>query len=155
VDVDVDGLTYREVTNPTQAWTANARNVIPGSFTVNVNHRFAPDKSLEEAEAQLRALVTQVGPAEGAEVVVTDRAPACPPSRTAPIVEAFIAAADATVAAQQSWTDVARFAELGVPALNYGPGITSQSHQRGELVPVANLVPAREAVGRFLADPSS
>lgn len=150
VDVDVDGLVYREVTSPTQAWTGNARNVIPAAFTVNVNHRFAPDKSLDEAEAQLRTLIAGMGPADGAEVVVTDRAPACPPSRTDPVVEAFITAAGAEVAPQQSWTDVARFAAVGVPALNYGPGITSQSHQRGEHVPIANLAPAREALGRFL-----
>jgi succinyl-diaminopimelate desuccinylase len=144
-DVEVDGLTYREVTSPTQARTDNARNVIPGSFVVNVNYRFAPDKSLDQAEVVLRGAIGDIGP-----VAVTDRAPACPPARTAPAVEAFIAAADAEVAPQQSWTDVARFAQAGVPALNYGPGVPSQSHQRGEHVPIANLAPAREALGRFL-----
>lgn len=153
MDVEVDGLVYREVASPTGAWTTNAHNVIPGEFTVNINYRFAPDKSLEQAEAWLRQTIGDVGTIE-----VVDRAPASPPSRTAPLVESFIAAvaagtpegAGADVAPQQSWTDVARFAEVGVPALNYGPGITSQSHQRGEHVPIANLTPARQALGRFL-----
>ena len=146
VDVVVDGLTYREVTNPTQAWTDNARNVIPGAFTVNVNYRFAPDKDLDAAEAALRSAIGDVG-----TVVVTDRAPACPPSLDEPAVQAFVAAVDGVVAPKQAWTDVARFAEVGVPALNYGPGLTAQAHQAGEHVPIANLAPARQALARFLA----
>lgn len=146
VDVVVDDLLFREVTNPTQAWTDNARNVIPGAFTVNVNYRFAPDKSLEEAEAVLREQIGEVG-----DVVVTDRSPACPPSRGEPTLEAFVTAVDAEVAPKQAWTDVARFAEVGVPALNYGPGLGAQAHQRGEYVPIANLAPARAALARFLS----
>ena len=145
-DVTVDDLLFREVTSPTQAWTGNARNVIPGSFTVNLNYRFAPDKTLAEAEAVLREQIGDVG-----EVVITDRSPACPPSRDAEVVQAFVAAVDAEIAPKQAWTDVARFAEVGVPALNYGPGLGAQAHQRGEYVPIANLAPAREALGRFLS----
>ncbi|CAN5536822.1 succinyl-diaminopimelate desuccinylase [soil metagenome] len=146
VDVQVDGLTYREVTNPTQGWTDNARNVIPGAFTVNVNYRYAPDKTPAQAEEVLR---DQIGAVH--QVVVTDLAPACPPARADRLVEAFVSAVDATVAPKQAWTDVARFAEVGVPALNYGPGLTAQAHQKGEYVPVANLKPAREALARFLS----
>lgn len=145
VDVTVDGLVFREVISPTQAWTDNARNVIPAAFTVNLNYRFAPDKSLEEAEAVLREQIGDVG-----DVVITDRSPACPPSRDAATVEAFVAAVDAEVTPKQAWTDVARFAEVGVPALNYGPGLGAQAHQRGEYVPIANLAPARAALARFL-----
>jgi succinyl-diaminopimelate desuccinylase len=152
VDVEVDGLVYQEVTSPTQAWTANARNVIPGSFTVNVNHRFAPDKSLAEAEADLRSIVAFATTPQttGLHIEVVDRAPACPPSRTHPLVGAFVAATGARVTPKQAWTDVARFAEIGVPALNYGPGLTAQAHQAGEHVPIANLAAAREALALFL-----
>lgn len=146
VDTVVDGLVYREVMVPTRGVTTNARNVIPDAFTVNVNNRFAPDKSLDQAEALLRGAIGDVGTIE-----IIDRAPACPPSRTSSLVEAFITAAGAVVAPKQAWTDVARFAEIGVPALNYGPGLTAQAHQRGEHVPIANLAPARETLARFLA----
>ncbi|CAN5317897.1 succinyl-diaminopimelate desuccinylase [soil metagenome] len=145
VDINVEGLVYREVANPTQGATANARNVIPGSFMVNVNYRFAPDKSPEQAEVVLRDMIGDIGPIE-----VVDRAPACPPSRRDAVVEAFVAAADAPVGPKQAWTDVARFAEIGVPALNYGPGLIAQAHQTGEHVPIANLAPARAVLSRFL-----
>lgn len=145
LDVAVDGLIYREVFTATQAWTDNARNVVPDRFTVNLNYRFAPDKTLDEAEEALRALVGDRG-----ELRVTDRAPAARPFRHDPMVEAFIAAVDGAVAAKQAWTDVARLAAIGVPALNYGPGLTAQAHQAGEYVPTANVHRARDALAHFL-----
>jgi succinyl-diaminopimelate desuccinylase len=145
-DIEVDGLTYREVMTATQARTSNARNVVPDRFVVNVNYRFAPDKSLDEAEAALRALV-----GDRAEVEITDRAPAARPFASDPQVVAFTGAVDAPVQPKQAWTDVARLAEVGVPALNYGPGLTGQAHQSGEHVPVANLHAAAAALRAFLA----
>jgi succinyl-diaminopimelate desuccinylase len=145
-DVDVDGLVYREVFTATQAGTSNARNVVPDRFVLNLNHRFAPDKSLDEAEDALRALV-----GDRAAVTVIDRAPAARPFATDPQVRAFAAAVGAPVQPKQAWTDVARLAEVGVPALNYGPGLTAQAHQRGEHVPVANLHEAAASLVRFLA----
>lgn len=145
-DVDVDGLVYREVVTATQAWTTNARNVVPDRFTVNVNYRFAPDKTLDEAEAVLRSTI-----GERAEVLLTDRAPAARPFRDDPLVRAFVDAVDARVEPKQAWTDVARLTAEGVPALNYGPGLTAQAHQAGEYVPIANVHAARGALAGFLA----
>lgn len=150
VDVVVDGLGYREVLVATQAWTANARNVVPDRFTVDLNYRFAPDKSLAEAEA---VLVERVG--ERAAVTVVDRAPAGRPYRDDPLVTRFVDAVGAPTGPKQAWTDVARFSELGVPALNYGPGLTAQAHQAGEYALVDNLVAARQGLARFLTAPAA
>jgi succinyl-diaminopimelate desuccinylase len=155
-EVDVDGIVYHDVWSATQAWTPGlgpsdhrsavpVRNVIPGRFTINLNFRFSPSRSLEEAETEL---CERVG--DRAEVTVVDRSPPAPPHRDAPLVAAFVAALEAPVAAKQAWTDVARFAEVGVPALNYGPGLTAQAHQRGEYVPVPALVDADRRLRRFL-----
>ncbi|MDP8977026.1 MAG: succinyl-diaminopimelate desuccinylase [Actinomycetota bacterium] len=144
-DVRVDGLVYREVLTATQAWTANARNVVPDRFVVNVNYRFAPDKALADAERRLRDLV-----GGHADVDVVDRAPPGRPRRDAPLVDVFTRHAGGRVAPKQAWTDVARLDQAGIPALNYGPGLTAQAHQSGEYVPEGNLTTAREVVGRFL-----
>jgi succinyl-diaminopimelate desuccinylase len=85
-----------------------------------------------------------------AEVTIVDRAPAAPPHRDDPLVAAFVAAVGAPVTGKQAWTDVARFAAVGVPALNYGPGLTAQAHQRGEFVPVDAVVDASARLERFL-----
>jgi succinyl-diaminopimelate desuccinylase len=157
-DVEVDGIAYRDVWSATQAWTEGlgpgdhrsavpVRNVIPGRFTMNLNLRFSPSRSLEDAETELRARV-----GDRAEVTIVDRAPPAPPRRDAPLVAAFTRAVDVEVAGKQAWTDVARFAEVEVPALNYGPGLTAQAHQRGEYVPVAAMVDAYGHLVRFLLD---
>jgi succinyl-diaminopimelate desuccinylase len=148
-DIDVDGLVFREVLTPTGAWTANARNVVPDAFTVNVNYRYAPDKTVPQAEQALRDVLAAAG-AGPADVQVVDRAPAGRPLRDAPLVQRFLDAVPAAVEPKQAWTDVARFSELGVPALNYGPGLTAQAHQAGEWVPAANLDAARSALAGFL-----
>lgn len=142
----VEGLIYHEVLTATQGWTANPRNVVPDAFTINLNYRFAPHRTVDEAERRLRYLL-------GAEVDVTivDRAPPAPPAREEALVTAFVRAADTTVAAKQAWTDVARLAEAGVAALNYGPGLAAQAHVAGEHVPRANLPAARQALARFLS----
>jgi len=149
VDRRVDGLAFRDVLTATGGWTDNARNVVPDRFTVNVNLRFAPDRTLEEAEAELRVLLAEIGGTD-LDVEVVDRAPPAPPHRGHPYVQSMVAAAGGRVAAKQAWTDVARLAAAGVPALNYGPGLTGQAHQAGEHVPVANLERARAVLTTFL-----
>ena len=149
VDRDVDGLAFRDVLTATRAWTDNAHNVVPDRFTLNVNYRFAPDRSIERAESELRGMIDRMA-GTPVDVDVVDRAPPAPPKRSHPYVQALIAAADGRVTAKQAWTDVARLAAVGVPALNYGPGLTSQAHQAGEHVPVGNLHHARAVLGQFL-----
>jgi succinyl-diaminopimelate desuccinylase len=155
-DAVVDGIAYRDVWSVTQGWTtglgpepdpaaARARNVIPGTFTLNLNLRFAPSRSLDEAEHELRERV-----GTRAEVEVVDRAPPAPPHRSDPVVDAFVTRVGAEVGGKQAWTDVARFAQYGVPAVNYGPGLTTQAHQRGEYVPVDALLDADRRLRRFL-----
>ncbi|MGH8934523.1 MAG: succinyl-diaminopimelate desuccinylase [Egibacteraceae bacterium] len=145
-DVMVDGLVYREVLSATQASTGgNVRNVVPDRFMVNLNYRFAPDKTSEQAVDQLSELVGRA-----AQVEVVDVAPAGQPWRDAPLVARFLAVLGAPVEAKQAWTDVARLSAAGIPALNYGPGLTAQAHQAGEYIPVENLYRARAAITRFL-----
>lgn len=155
-DVEVDTIAYRDVWSATQAWTdglgpgprdavSPVRNVIPATFTLNLNLRFAPDRSLDEAEEQLRERV-----GDRADVEIVDRSPPAPPRLDAPIVRAFVDSIGARVAGKQAWTDVARFAEVGVPALNYGPGLTAQAHQRGEFVVIDAMVDTHARLTRFL-----
>lgn len=126
--VVIDGLTYRTVTTATQAKDGGrGRNVVPDRFVVNVNHRFAPTTSLEEAQEEVRALV------EGrARVDFTDLSPAALPSASHPLVEKLVRVGVRGIEPKQAWTDVARFAALGVPAINFGPGENAQAHQKNE-----------------------
>jgi succinyl-diaminopimelate desuccinylase len=134
-DAEVGGLVFREVTSVTRIEGGRARNVVPDRCTLNVNFRFAPDKPLEAAADEVRALAERVG----ARVELTDLSPACPPYADHPLVRRLQERAQVPAEPKQAWTDVARLAAHGVPAVNLGPGATAQAHQQGEWVEVPAL----------------
>jgi succinyl-diaminopimelate desuccinylase len=128
VDVVIDELLYREVMSATMAEGGRGRNVVPDAFALNVNVRFAPGKTVDDAERELREVV-----AGEAELTVIDRSPSALPARSHPMVRALEAMPEIKgVEPKQAWTDVARFASVGVAAVNLGPGTQSQAHQRNE-----------------------
>jgi succinyl-diaminopimelate desuccinylase len=142
----VDGLTYRSVTTVTQARDGGrGRNVVPDRFVVNVNHRFAPDRMLDEAKADLLALV-----GERARVELTDLSPAARPSAAHPLVRALVGAGVRATEPKQAWTDVARFAARGVAAVNFGPGENAQAHQKNESTSLALVHEGYRIVERWL-----
>jgi succinyl-diaminopimelate desuccinylase len=143
--VDVAGLEYREVFSVTRANGGIANNVLPGSFHLNLNYRFPPIYTMEEAEERLRAVA-----AAADEIVIRDRAPAGTIPVGNPHLARLEALVDAENAAKQGWTDVARLTSRGIPAVNFGPGVVDQAHQRTEYVPVANLERAYEVMRTFL-----
>jgi succinyl-diaminopimelate desuccinylase len=143
----LEGLTYRSMTTVTQARDGGrGRNVVPDCFVLNVNHRFAPDLTLEQARAGLLALV-----ADRARVEFTDLSPAARPSANHPLVRALVAAGVRAVEPKQAWTDVARFAAFGVAAVNFGPGENAQAHQKDESTSLALVHEGYEIVARWLS----
>lgn len=144
--VTIGGLEFREVFSVTRANGGIANNVIPPQFVLNLNHRFPPIYSLDEAEARLRSVA-----ADADEVNVTDRAPAGTVPEGNHLVEKLEAIAGGTRKAKQGWTDVARLTARGIPAINYGPGEVAQAHQVNESVPLANLDRSLEVLSEFLS----
>jgi succinyl-diaminopimelate desuccinylase len=140
------GLAYREVLSATRIEGGQARNVVPDRCAVNLNFRFAPDRTLESAEAELRALAA----VHGAEIEVTDRSPSCPAFADHPLVRRLAERGRLSESAKQAWTDVARLAAHGIPAANLGPGSTAQAHRQGEWVDTAELLRGYETYQRFL-----
>jgi succinyl-diaminopimelate desuccinylase len=140
------GLLFREVLSATRIEGGRARNVVPDRCTANLNFRFAPDKSLEAAAEELRALARELG----AEVELTDLSPACPAYADHPLVQRLLARTGVAAEPKQAWTDVARLAQAGVPAVNFGPGATAQAHQVGESVELPALARCYAALEAFL-----
>ena len=126
--VDVDGLTYREGLNAVGISGGVAGNVIPDECTVTVNFRFAPDRSEDDALAHVRDGVRRL------DVELTDSAPARPAGAGPPVAAAFVAAVGGEPRAKLGWTDVARFGELGIRPLNFGPGDPNLAHKPEEHV---------------------
>jgi succinyl-diaminopimelate desuccinylase len=72
-------------------------------------------------------------------VTIVDSAGGARPGLTEPAAAAFVEAVGGTVRAKLGWTDVARFDALGIPAVNYGPGIPEIAHTAGEYVELAKI----------------
>lgn len=144
-EVVLDGFTFRTVTSVTLAQGGRGRNIIPDRFQLNVNHRFSPDTSVGAAEREVEGLV-----AGRAEVRFTDRSPSAPPFGEHPLVRALQASGVEAVEPKQAWTDVARFAAAGVPAVNFGPGVQDQAHQRNEWTSLDKLEVGTAILMRWL-----
>jgi succinyl-diaminopimelate desuccinylase len=144
--VSVDGMEWSHVTSATLASGGRGRNVIPDLFELNLNRRFGPDRSLETVQQEMLQLV-----AGEAEIEFVDLSPAAPPLRHHPLVEALAASGVAAVEPKQAWTDVARFAQLGVAAVNFGPGVQAQAHQKNEWTLLPALDQGLVILDRWLA----
>ena len=143
-EVVVDGLTYREGLNAVAVSGGIAGNVIPDRCEVQVNYRFAPDKSPAQAEAYVREVLA------GFPVRVTDVAPGARPGLDQPAAAEFLAAVGGEPSAKFGWTDVARFSARGVPAVNFGPGDPGKAHADDEFCPGEEVVSCRDALVRWL-----
>lgn len=129
----IDGLEYREGLSAVGITGGIAGNVIPDECSITVNHRFAPDRSVEEAKAHVAEVLA------GYDLVFVDEAPGALPGLDRPAAREFVAAVGVEPRPKFGWTDVARFSTLGIPAVNFGPGDPSLAHAADERVPVAQI----------------
>jgi succinyl-diaminopimelate desuccinylase len=142
--VEIDGCTYREGLQAVKISGGVAGNVVPDTAVMTVNHRFAPDKTPADAEAHLREVF------EGYDVSVVDSAAGALPGLSSPVAQELVAATGGTPKSKLGWTDVARFAALGIPAVNFGPGDPTLAHTQQENVPVGQISGCLEVLRRFL-----
>ncbi|HEX6310442.1 MAG TPA: succinyl-diaminopimelate desuccinylase [Acidimicrobiia bacterium] len=143
--VEVDGLAYRESLEVVSIEAGIARNVVPDTCSFVVNRRFAPAYSVDDAIAQLRDVLA------GADAVeVLSVAPAAAPNLRHPLVADFVETLHLPVRPKLGWTDVARFAARGVPAVNFGPGDPEIAHTAGERVTRESVESAYDVLVRFV-----
>jgi succinyl-diaminopimelate desuccinylase len=139
----VEGLTFYEVLVPTMARGGRAKNVVPDTFWLNVNYRFAPGTDEDDVRRVFEELL------EGrADYLVADYAPSGPVDLDNPLLQRLIRTG-LEVRPKQAWTDVARFAQRGVVAANFGPGLPSQAHQEAEFAEMPLLERCYERLRSF------
>jgi succinyl-diaminopimelate desuccinylase len=145
-EVDIDGCIYREGLSAVRIDGGVAGNVIPDAASVTVNFRFAPDRTVELALAHVREVFDGLN----LRIEQTDGAAGALPGLTKPAAAALVQAVGGQVRAKYGWTDVARFAALGIPAVNYGPGDPNLAHRVDERVPVAQITAATDVLRQYL-----
>jgi succinyl-diaminopimelate desuccinylase len=144
--VDIDGCEYREGLSAVRIDGGIAGNVIPDAATLTVNFRFAPDRTVEQAYTHVREVF------DGLDVgmELTDSAAGALPGLARPAAAALVEAAGGQVRAKYGWTDVARFAALGIPAVNYGPGDPNLAHRADERVDAEQITATTDTLRRYL-----
>jgi succinyl-diaminopimelate desuccinylase len=143
----LDGCEFREALQAVFVSGGVAGNVVPDRAVVHLNHRFAPDRTASEAFEAVRSLLGDAveldggagGGAGGEEsggdsISVVDSSPPAPPSLDHPLLQRLAASVGQPPRAKLGWTDVAFFAEQGIPATNFGPGDPTVAHTAGECV---------------------
>ncbi len=145
--IEVDGLVYREGLNAVSIVGGVASNVIPDACQVEVNYRFAPSLTGEQASVHVRDVFA------GFEVEIVDVAPGARPGLDAPLAQEFVAAVGAEPRPKYGWTDVARFSALGVPAVNYGPGDPHLAHHDEERVALSQIHDVERGLRAWLTGP--
>jgi succinyl-diaminopimelate desuccinylase len=143
--VTIDGCTYREGLNAVRIAGGVAGNVVPDACEIEVNLRFAPDRTEKQALEHVQEVF------EGFDVELTDSAAGALPGLTAAPAREFLAAVGEQAEAKLGWTDVARFAALGIPALNYGPGDPLLAHAPDEHVEIGKIRDGAATLHRWLA----
>ncbi|WP_338700183.1 succinyl-diaminopimelate desuccinylase [Streptomyces sp. Q6] len=143
----VDGLRFHEGLNAVRVEGFVATNVIPDDCAVTVNFRYAPDRSMEEAERFVRDFFADC-PID--EFIVDDHTGGARPGLTHPVAAAFMAAVGGEARPKFGWTDVSRFSALGVPAVNYGPGNPIYAHKIDERVDTALILEAEKRLAAWL-----
>ncbi|BAQ30437.1 succinyl-diaminopimelate desuccinylase [Bifidobacterium scardovii] len=164
-DVTVDGLVYREGVNATLISGGKGTNVIPDECRVHVNYRFAPDKTLAEAKALMIGAdagaelgngehVATGGMFEGFGIEMKDESPSARPGMDSPLAASLARLVKERTGreplAKLGWTDVARFAILGIPAVNLGAGSPLLAHKHDEQLPESNLALMADILERWL-----
>jgi succinyl-diaminopimelate desuccinylase len=141
---DVDGLRYHEGLNAVGIRGGVAGNVVPDECAVTVNYRFAPDLSGEQAAEFVRSVFSAW------PVTVLDVSDGARPGLGQPSAAEFVAVVGGTPRAKLGWTDVARFSALGIPAVNYGPGISEIAHTAGEYVEIGKIAECEDRLRAWL-----
>jgi len=143
--VVIDGCEYREGLNAVRVEGGVSGNVVPDRCTVTVNYRFAPDRDEEQALAHVQDVLAPF------EVVLTDSSPGALPRLSEPAAAEFVEAVGGEPVAKLGWTDVARFAALGIPAVNFGPGDPNLAHTREEYVEIPRIAECERVLRGYLA----
>jgi succinyl-diaminopimelate desuccinylase len=149
----IQGCRFREALQAVRVTGGITGNVVPDEATVTLNRRFAPDRTEEDAADEVRALLAPVLE-HGDDVVVVDSAPAAAPGLDNPVLRALVDDHHLTVTAKLGWTDVARFAAIGIPACNLGPGDATLAHTAEERVDRASLERAHQVLHSVLTTPT-
>ena len=130
--VKIENLIFYDVMQITESRSEEGKTSLPSFWEANINYRFAPDKSEEDAKKKLEDFLKNLK-IESLEFSCTSSVP------SGKIISNefsnfIINRLGLSLKAKQAWTDLSQFANLGIPAINFGAGFTAQAHKKNEFI---------------------
>ena len=141
---EIDGHKFREGLQAVKVNGGIAGNVVPDSVTISINHRFAPDTSIDQATQNMKTLFKDFN------FQLVDAANAAPTGLSNQLIKEFVSNIGKNIAPKFGWTDVARFANAGIPAINFGPGDPNLAHHPEEKVLISQIIDVYESLKKWL-----
>ena len=129
----IDGHKFREGLQAVKINGGVAGNVVPDEVTMTINHRFAPDTTPAQAEENMKKLFKDFN------FQLMDAAAGAPTGLNNDLIKDFVSKIGTDIAPKFGWTDVARFAAAGIPAINFGPGDPNLAHHPAEAVKIKQI----------------
>jgi succinyl-diaminopimelate desuccinylase len=145
----IEGCEFREAMQAVAVAGGVAGNVVPDLAEVTINHRFAPDRTIAEAQAHVMQ-VLEPWLTDGDSVEVVDAASGAWPAVGDPVVATLVQRNNLEVRAKLGWTDAARFSAAGIPAANFGPGDATLAHTASEYLERADLAAVHASLVNLL-----
>ena len=141
----IDGLLFKQIITVTTISGGSANNVIPSHVNLNINFRFLPTQTESEASKLLADTFAKFG-----TIKIKNSSNGALPNLESQKVKDFIKITGADVTPKQAWTDIARFSQENIPAVNYGPGDPVLAHSPDEFVNTSQIVESYESIVRYL-----
>lgn len=141
-------VTFNDVMSITESHSDPGRTTIPGKWQANINYRFPPGMSMDDAEKQLIKEVASCGVQES-KVDIIDNVPAGHVIES-PLFKDIVSRLECSIEAKQAWTDVAQLTALGIPSFNFGPGLTDQAHRQTEYILQKNILEYYNKIKKIL-----
>ena len=141
----IDGLVFKRIISVTTIQGGSANNVIPSHLNININYRFLPTSNEVEASEFINKTFSKFG-----DIEIKNTSNGALPNLDSQVVKDFIESTGAVVTPKQAWTDIARFSEEGIPAVNFGPGDPLLAHSPDEVVNTNQIVESYESIVKYL-----
>lgn len=148
---EIDGCQFKESLQAVAVEGFVAFNVVPDRARLVLNHRFAPDRTVDQAMDAVRELLgDSLDEKSGDAFSLLDHSAAAAPSLGHPLLKELVASTGQPPRAKLGWTDVSFFSAHGVPATNFGPGNPNLAHTADERVPAGQLEACYAALVRLI-----
>ena len=142
---NIENLEFKETLSLTKINGGVANNVIPPEINININYRFLPTLSNDEAKNYVFESFSKFG-----EVKIIDIVNGAIPNLESKEVKGFIKSGNLSIKSKQAWTDIARFSEVNIPAVNFGPGDPLLAHTSNEFINKNQILESYKILLKYL-----